>query len=111
MVKNHVFHSAITAPADGTDLEITANLSPDANLVIDIAGTSTTRTIDFYGKSVNGNYVPLFVYNMTTGGGAIQTTATTNQLWQVSVAGLTGIRCKATAVSGGNLTITGRLVG
>jgi len=110
MVKlKHVFHNAVTTTGDGVTLPIVCDHSPDAVVVIAITGTATASTVNFKGLDGNGKYTDLYCTNLTTGTGAIQTTGT-DEIWRVNVAGLEGVRCNISAVSGGSLTITGKLI-
>jgi len=106
----HTFHDAIVATGDGTTLKLNFDMSPEAVLVFAITGTATARTVDFKALDTNGKYTDLLCTNLKAGTTAVKSTATTDDVWKVAVAGLAGVQCVVSAVSGGNLTVTGKLV-
>ena len=99
-----VMQNAITAPASGNALP-TAGYG---KAVLDIAGTATSFTIQFMGQGPGGNWQPASAENRSTG--IISTTATSPGIYDIRCDGLQNIMANVTAISGGNLTVTGQAV-
>lgn len=77
-------------------------------LELEIYGTATSATVEFYGAGQSGNHLPRQAVRMSdfmtgTSGGI-------NEAWQIDVSTLTTVQVKLTAVTGGNVTVSGRLV-
>lgn len=77
-------------------------------LELEIYGTASGATVEFYGAGQSGNLLPRQAVRMSdfmtgTSGGI-------NEAWQIDVSTLTTVQVKLTAVTGGNVTVAGRLV-
>jgi hypothetical protein len=102
---NVVFHDAVTVAGNGASFEVGSYKT----LTVEIYGTSTTRTVTFYGKGPSGTLIALMgikVSDLSTG---VSTTGT-GEVWQFDVTGLEEVIMDLTAVSGGNVSVKGRAV-
>jgi len=110
MVKDNViFQNAITAPANGLEY-VLDNLEDNTEITVSITGTATARTVVFEAQGLVGGYVPINGFNENSAVLATQSTGTTDELWTLSIGGMSKFRCKVTAVSGGNLTVAGKVI-
>jgi hypothetical protein len=101
---NHTFHNAATQAADGTTMVITSGQSA---LLVEISGTSASRTVLFKGLvSGSDTYRPILGFNVATGATATQTTGT-DELWLFNVTGIASVMMDVSAVAGGNVTVRG----
>ena len=96
------FHTAATVAANGTDFTVGAYKT----LTVEIYGTSTSRTVTFYGKSKSGTLRAISGVRLSDFTVATSTTGT-GEIWQFDVTGLESVTIGLTAVSGGNVTISG----
>ena len=99
------FHDSAIIAANGTEVTVGGY----KNLTIEIYGTSTTRTVTFYGKGVSGTLRALTGVNIGDLSTATSTTAT-GEIWQFDITGLESVVMDLTAVAGGNVSIKGRVV-
>jgi hypothetical protein len=105
MYNENTFHNAVTTTGDGTDMFVNGM----STLAVNIQGTSSSRTVEFYASYDGTTYNPITGINtngLTTG---VSTTGT-GQTWQFDVSGFEKFRAKITAIAGGNCTIKGRAV-
>ena len=102
--KDVTFHDEETSIATGT--EVTVN-SAHNTLLIEIYGTSTSRTLAFKGKGPSGTARSIFGVNRSTANTAISTNGT-GELWEFGVEGLSSVIMDLTAVAGGNVSVKGR---
>ena len=79
------------------------------SITFEISGTSVSRTIVFEGLSLSGAWYPIQCANLSTITFASQTNGS-GELWQVDISGLLRFRTRISAVSGGNITIKGKVV-
>lgn len=70
----HTFQSEAVAMGNGTEHVINYNHNGELIMVLDISGTSTTRTVIFEGAGENGNYQAMAGYKMLDLTTASQTT-------------------------------------
>lgn len=97
------FHDEATVAADG----LIYTVGRYKTITLEIYGTSTSRTVAFYGRGASGTDIPLLGTNFTTATMATSTTGT-GELWQFEVGGLTSFYADLQAVSGGNVSIKGK---
>ncbi len=109
--KIHTFQNAVTATGNGTECVINFSGSPDLMMVLAISGTATARTVIFEGKGEVGDYIAIQATNINSNASATQTTGTTDELWKVNLAGISAFRARVSAVSGGSLTVKGKIIG
>ena len=102
------FQDSATVAANGVSIPVGAY----KNLTIEIYGTSTTRTVTFYGKGPSGTLraIPGVKQSGDTNFTMAMNTINNNELWQFDVTGLEYVIMDLTAVSGGNVSVKGRLV-
>lgn len=105
-VREHTFHNVATVAADGAILSVGTGQS----LTIEIKGTATARTVKFYGICDSGDKIPLIGINMSTLDASVSSVGTTTEAWSISTAGYKSIVVRIDEISGGNLTVKGRLV-
>jgi hypothetical protein len=108
VIKDWIFQNAVTVVGNG-DEYIIPSVAANGTIGISISGTATSRTVVFEGKGLNGNYIGIKAYNETTGSLATQTTGTTDEKWVIGLTGWVSIRCRISSISGGNLSISGRV--
>lgn len=110
MVKdNVVFQDKITAPANGIEYEMD-NLQDETSITVTISGTATARTVIFEAKGLVGNYLPVCAFNESTMTMATQTTGVNDEMWTIDLTGKSRFRCRVSAVSGGNLSVAGKVI-
>lgn len=78
-------------------------------VTFEITGTSTSRTIIFEGLLLSGAWYPIQCGNLSTLVCSNQT-AGNNELWQVEIGGFLRFRTRVSAISGGNVTIKGKVM-
>lgn len=105
-VKPFIFHNAVVSTGQGNILTVGAFRT----LRISIYGTATARTVQFYEKITNGNLVPLMGYNISTSDLASSTSKVISETWIFDITGLRQVVMNVSAVSGGNLSVTGTVV-
>lgn len=99
------FHDAATVAANGATFTVGAY----KELAIEIYGTSTSRTVTFYGKGPSGTLRALQgmrLSDLSLANG----TANTGELWYFQITGLTEVVIDLTAVAGGNVSVKGKAV-
>ena len=104
------FHTLATATATGEEYNIKFNYDNDLVMVVSIGGTATSRTLVFQAKDDNGNWVNVLGYNATDATSAITTTSIANEIWKLDLTGFAGFRVSITAIAGGNVSVTGKVV-
>ena len=100
---NIVFQNAAETTGNGTSFEV----GPYTSLRIKITGTSTSRTITFYEKDVDGNLTAISGVRASDFTVGTSTTGTAES-WLFDVSCAYKIVMDLTAVAGGNVTIKGR---
>jgi len=100
-----IFHTAATTAADGTILTV-GNYK---TLTVEIYGTSSSRTVAFIGRGAGAADRALMGINLSDFSTATSTTGT-GEIWQFDITGLTSVFMDLQAVSGGNVSVTGRVV-
>jgi hypothetical protein len=103
----HVFQNAATGTGVGTEFAVGVNKS----LAVFISGTSTSRTVQFKGKDIDGNVYDLVGVKLgdTTFTMAISTTEETAYYFE-NIEGFTSLYINLSAVAGGNVTVKGKAV-
>lgn len=106
LIDEHYFHDGVSSTGNGTPYKTTADGS---TITFSIKGDSSSRTLVFE-ASVNGTeYYAIKCANLTTLSLATQTTGN-DELWQVDITGLHSFRVRVSAISGGDVTVLGRVV-
>lgn len=101
-----VFQDAATAAGDGAVYDVAQS---DELIVVEIFGTATTRSVTFYGINSNGDAIQIKGMNKATLDMANTTMSANPEFWSFDVAGFTGVKMVITSLSGGNLTIKGKV--
>jgi hypothetical protein len=99
------FQDATTTAQSGNEYK---NDSADV-VTFEITGTSTSRTIIFEGLLLSGDWYPIQCANLSTLVCSNQTTGN-NELWQVEIGGFLRFRIRVSIISGGNVTIKGKVM-
>ncbi len=107
ILERHIFQDAVTTTGNGNNYVVKG---AGSIITFQITGTSTSRTIIFEGSVDGVNYVPMVCANLTTLDLETQTTGK-DELWQVDISGIHLFRTRISAISGGNITVVGRVVG
>jgi hypothetical protein len=105
VVKDIIFQDTATTTGNGTAFEVGAYKT----LTIEIYGTSSSRTVTFYGKSESGTLRAITGIKLSDFTTATSTTGT-GELWQFDITGLKYVVIDLTAVAGGNVSVKGRAV-
>ncbi len=109
ILSSHEFLTSASFATAGSPLSIPGGITPMSKIGIATFGTPSSKTLLFEGQGDVGAYVPILATNVSTGTTASQTTATTDEIWTISPAGLRNIRCRLSAISG-SCTAKGILV-
>lgn len=99
------FQNNVTAPSNGTIFTI--NSFDKATFFI--TGTSTSRTIIFEGSDGKGNWYSALATKIPDLTMAYQTTGN-NEVWTIDLTDWVAIRVRVSAVVGGTVNITGKVV-
>ena len=107
VVKKFYLQNAATSTGNGTAFN---TINKHTEIIFDISGTSTSRTCVFeYSDDDGATYLPLACVNISTL--AIASTSTgTGETWSANVTGLNYFRVRISAVSGGNVTVKGKVL-
>ena len=100
-----IFHDASTVVGTGNLFDVKSFKS----LTIEIYGTSTGRTVTFYGRSASGADRALKGFNLGDWSSAVSTTGT-GELWQFDITGLNYVFMELTAITDNNVSVKGRAV-
>lgn len=104
IVKDVVFHSASATTQTGEILDVGAYQT----LTIEIYGTSSTRTVQFFGRGEGDTNIALLGTKLTDGTTGSSSTGN-NELWRFNITGLKKVVMNLSAVSGGNVSVKGRV--
>ncbi len=104
-VMDVTFHDASTVAANGQPFEVKYFKS----LTVEIFGTSTGRTVTFYGKGASGTLRALKGINLSTLATGTSTTGT-GEIWQFDITGLHKVIMDLTAITDNNVSVKGRAV-
>lgn len=77
-------------------------------LELEIYGTASAATVNFYGAGMSGNQLPRQAVRMSDF--ATGVSGNMNEAWQIDVSMLTQVRVDVVSVSGGDVSIAGRCV-
>jgi hypothetical protein len=100
----HIFQDAVSVIGNGIVYNVN-NYNPNS-ITFTIFGTSTSRTILFEGSLDNITFYPINCFNLSTSTLASSTTGK-DEIWQIAPEGLNYFRTKISAITGGNITISG----
>ena len=100
-----IFHDTATAISIGKRFEVKSFKT----LTIEIYGTSTGRTVTFYGVGASGTSRALKGLNLGTWASATSTTGTA-EIWQFDITGLNEVIMELTAITDNNVSVKGRAV-
>jgi hypothetical protein len=99
------------ADSTGKTFSFTGEITPDTTIAIAIKNTNAAaRVVTFEGLDYNGVYTSLYCTNAVSGAQAVQTVATTSEVWYAKVPAFRGIRCKVTTLTTGKLSLTATLI-
>jgi hypothetical protein len=110
VLNNFTFHNLATAIGDGAELRIN-NIDISTSISFSITGTALTRTVVFECQGLNGAFIPLRCFNVSTGTFTTQTSGTSDETWIADLTALSGVRARISAIADGNLTVSGKVVG
>lgn len=100
-----VFHDEETETSNGNTFAV----EDYKKLIVEIWGTSDSRTIEFKTSLIEGSYRP--ISGVKVDGQTIQNnTTSTNEIWEFDIGGLTNIIMDLTDVSGGNVSVKGKAI-
>lgn len=86
------------------------NIGSRVSMILEIWGTATTRTINFYSKNINGDLVSLNGYNSSTSAMATSTIGISPETWEFDIEGLNQVCMNISSISSGNVNVVGRLM-
>jgi hypothetical protein len=100
--KIHTFQDAVTTAGNGTDLTITRT----DKVVIEVSGTSASRTVQFFGEMPSGTFIPVYGLSLTDRT-TMATSTNAEDCWEFDTTGILKLRMRVNAVSGGDVTVKG----
>lgn len=103
-MRNVTFYTSATTVGVGAEYIIN-DISSKIN--VEIIGTALSSNIIFEGK-VKDSWTSISAQNLTTLAFASFTSGK-NEVWQVDLTGLSGFRCRIETISGGNLSVSGKV--
>jgi hypothetical protein len=105
--KEVIFHHEATVPA-----EVSLPVGAYKSLTLELFGTSTSRTVKFYGVGKSGIKRPLPAVKMTgdVNFDMMTETTLTGCIFELSITGLDYVIVDLTAVAGGNVSAEGSMV-
>jgi hypothetical protein len=106
VITNFIFQDKATTIGNGNTY---VNSYDAETLQLEITGTATSFTVVFKEQTVSGNFYSTLVTNRQDYS-IVNQTSLKDSTWEVSIKGLVGFRVIITAISGGNLTVSGRVV-
>jgi len=101
----HTFQDAKDVIGNGVAFEVGVYKT----LMVEIYGTSASRTVTFYAKGQSGALRVLSGVNLN-GLAVANSTAGTDELWQFDISGLDAVIMDLTVVAGGNVTVKGKAI-
>lgn len=103
--KAWIFQDSVTTTGTGTLLYPNRN----DNVTVYISGTSTSRTIAFEGQDTENNWFAIQGVRLSDYSKANSTTGT-NEAWTIDLSGVVAFRANVTAIAGGTVRVTGKVV-
>lgn len=105
VLDNFIFFSEATAAVESNVL---SNPNLGSQIIVQAGGTATNIDVQILGQTdINADFVPLSCINMTTFD--VDSKITAAGIYAVPVDGVCKIKAKVNAVSGGKVTVFGRL--
>lgn len=109
IISSHMFHNKSINVGDGIEYSPIKG-SSEMILSISISGTATARTVVFEAKGSIGGYVPIICSNISNTVFSSTSSGTSDEIWQVDLAGIKSFRARISSISGGYLSISGEIV-
>ncbi|HYE12268.1 MAG TPA: hypothetical protein VEF53_19020 [Patescibacteria group bacterium] len=106
MFKDVIFHNAAEEAGNGNEVFVNRSHT----LTVEIFGTSETRTVTFYGKGLGGELRAIEGEKLAASTTKATSTTGNDEFWRFKVVGLVSVVMDLTAVSGGNVSVKGRLI-
>jgi len=107
-LSNIVLQNAVSVVGVGSPYTLTGS---EKTLVIEVTGAANTvRTVLFQVCGLSGVYYPIQGVRLSDFTVGAQST-NLGEMWQFDVTGVTGVQANLTAITGGTVTVTGRVVG
>lgn len=75
-------------------------------LELEIWGSASAATVNFYGAGISGNLLPRQAVRMSDF--ATGTSGSINEAWQLDVSMLSEVKIEVASVTGGNVSVAGR---
>lgn len=104
------FHNGATATAIGNELKV----DYWRTLTVEFFGssTNTARTFSFYGKGRSGTkrLIPGVKMSGDTDYTLATSTTGTGEIWQFDITGLESVTMELDSITGGNISVLGKLV-
>jgi hypothetical protein len=109
ILREYTFQDAAISSSNGNEYDVVPGYKNELFIIVDVGGTSTSRTLIFEAQGLNGNWIAIIGTNLNDNSTATQTTGT-KELWKFNITGLSKIRMRLFAVAGGNVTVKGQIV-
>jgi hypothetical protein len=106
VISNFIFQDKATTIGNGNTY---INSYDAETLQLEIMGTATSFTVVFEEQTVSGNFYSTLVVNRQDYS-MVSQTSLKDSTWEIGIKGLVGFRVKISTISGGNLTVSGRVV-
>ena len=104
-IQTFLFQDAETTTGNGNILYITKG----DIVTLEVYGTATSGTVIFEGLMPSGTYYPVRGLRLSDYTVATQSVSV-GELWEIDASNFVAIRTRISAVSGGNITVTSRVV-
>ena len=105
VLDNFIFFSEATTAGESN---ILSNPNLGSQIIVQAGGTATNFNVEILGQAdINADFVPLSCINMTTFD--VDSKITAAGIYAVPVDGVCKIKAKVNTVSGGKVTVFGRL--
>jgi len=105
-----IFQNESTVTGNGFPFIISFNQNSGGVLCLEIDGTATSYSVVFEAAGNIGNYHAIYAYDESNKILISTATEATGKLFTFDISAKSAIRTRISAISGGNLTIKGRVV-
>jgi hypothetical protein len=106
---NWNFQVLASTPLDGTAYH-NLNIGFSTTCMISVYGTATSYTLNFEAKGLLGTWCPISAWDEEKMVLGITATQTSGKLFSVDITGTDDFRVRISAISGGTLSISGKVV-
>jgi hypothetical protein len=109
-IDNWKFHILASTPLDG-DAYHNFNTGFSTICMVSVYGTATAYTLNFEAKGQLGTWCPISAWDAEKMVSAITATQLGGKLFKVDITGTDEFRVRISVISGGTLSVSGKIVG